>query len=133
MNFALLDLSYQPFPSRNIKIQSARLCDPWQTPPQFSRVSLIKLRESIPASFAISTLVVIAGPDPNDNFTLVQPQPVPDFTKSLDKNALKGKRIGVPRKVFLNNSITGNVRGVLEDDIYEELNGSIGPQHHAGL
>jgi amidase len=53
--------------------------------------------------------LVIAGPDPNDNFTLAQPFPVPDFTKALNKNALKGKRIGVPRKVFLNDSITGNV------------------------
>ena len=53
-------------------------------------------------------LSVIAGPDPNDNFTLAQPLPVPDFTKSLNKNALKGARIGVPRAVFLNDSISGN-------------------------
>jgi len=33
---------------------------------------------------------------------------VPDYTKALNKNALKGKRIGVPRIVFLNDSITGN-------------------------
>jgi hypothetical protein len=34
-------------------------------------------------------------------------QPIdPDFTK---KNALKGKRIGVPRRVFLDDSVTGNV------------------------
>jgi amidase len=56
------------------------------------------------------SILVIAGPDPNDNFTLAQPTPVPDFTKALNKNALKGKRIGVPRKVFLNDSISGNVR-----------------------
>lgn len=53
-------------------------------------------------------LSIIAGKDPNDNFTLSQPSPVPDFTKALVANALKGKRIGVPRKVFLNDSITGN-------------------------
>ncbi|RDB28170.1 hypothetical protein Hypma_001534 [Hypsizygus marmoreus] len=47
-------------------------------------------------------LSVIAGRDPNDNFTLAQPPIVPDFVKALNKNALKGKRIGVPRRVFLN-------------------------------
>ena len=60
-------------------------------------------------SDAAIVLSIIAGPDPKDNFTLAQPLPVPDFTKALDKNALKGKRIGVPRKIFLNDSITGNV------------------------
>ncbi|KAJ7130419.1 amidase signature enzyme [Mycena epipterygia] len=53
-------------------------------------------------------LSVIAGKDTNDNFTLAQPDAVPDFTKALNKNALRGKRIGVPRRVFLNDSITGN-------------------------
>jgi amidase len=53
-------------------------------------------------------LSIIAGPDPADNFTLAQPRHVPDFTKALNKNALRGKRIGVPRRVFLNDSITGN-------------------------
>ncbi|KIP05450.1 hypothetical protein PHLGIDRAFT_25089 [Phlebiopsis gigantea 11061_1 CR5-6] len=57
---------------------------------------------------AAVVLSIIAGPDPNDNFTLAQPTPVPDFTKALNKNALKGKRIGVPRRVFLNDTITGN-------------------------
>ena len=59
-------------------------------------------------SDAAIVLSIIAGPDPNDNFTLAQPTPVPDFTKALHANALKGKRIGVPRRVFLNDSITGN-------------------------
>lgn len=57
---------------------------------------------------AAAVLSVIAGPDPNDNFSLAQPLPVPDFTKALNKDALKGARIGVPRRVFLNDSITGN-------------------------
>ncbi|KAJ6566552.1 amidase signature enzyme [Mycena capillaripes] len=57
---------------------------------------------------AAIVLSVIAGKDPNDNFTLAQPPVVPDFTKALDKGALKGKRIGVPRRMFLNDSITGN-------------------------
>ncbi|KAF9553773.1 amidase signature enzyme [Agrocybe pediades] len=57
---------------------------------------------------AAIVLSVIAGKDPNDNFTLVQPSVVPDFTKALNKNALRGKRIGVPRHAFLNDSISGN-------------------------
>ncbi|KZS92298.1 amidase signature enzyme [Sistotremastrum niveocremeum HHB9708] len=59
-------------------------------------------------SDAAAVLSIIAGPDPNDNFTLAQPSPVPDFTKALNKNALQGKRIGIPRQVFLNDSVTGN-------------------------
>ena len=59
-------------------------------------------------SDAAAVLSVIAGKDPNDNFTLAQPSPVPDYTKALNKNALRGKRIGVPRAVFLNDSISGN-------------------------
>ena len=46
---------------------------------------------------AATILSVIAGPDPLDNFTLVQPEPVPDFSKALNPNALKGVRLGVPR------------------------------------
>ncbi|KAH8823884.1 amidase signature enzyme [Flagelloscypha sp. PMI_526] len=48
-------------------------------------------------------LEVIAGPDPNDDMTLAQPIPVPSYTQSLSKDALKGKRIGVPRKDFIDN------------------------------
>ncbi|KAJ7120177.1 amidase signature enzyme [Mycena epipterygia] len=57
---------------------------------------------------AAIVLSIIAGRDPNDNFTLAQPPIVPDFTKALNENALEGKRIGVPRLVFLNDSMTGN-------------------------
>lgn len=57
---------------------------------------------------AAIVLSIIAGIDPNDNFTFVQPPIVPDFTKALNKNAFKGKRIGVPRRVFLNDTLTGN-------------------------
>lgn len=46
---------------------------------------------------AATILSVIAGPDPLDNFTLAQPEPVPDFSKALNPNALKGVRLGVPR------------------------------------
>ncbi|KAF8653663.1 hypothetical protein AX16_003814 [Volvariella volvacea WC 439] len=57
---------------------------------------------------AAIVLSIIAGKDPNDNFTLAQPAKLPDYTKALNKNALRGKRIGVPRRVFLDDSITGN-------------------------
>ncbi len=56
---------------------------------------------------AAIVLSVIAGKDANDNFTLAQPPRVPDYTKALNKNALRGKRIGVPRRVFTDDSITG--------------------------
>lgn len=57
---------------------------------------------------AAIVLSVIAGKDPNDNYTLSQLQDVPDFTKALNKNAFKGKRIGVPCHILLNDSISGN-------------------------
>lgn len=57
---------------------------------------------------AAIVLSIIAGKDPNDNFTLAQPAVVPDFTKALNAGALRGARIGVPRRVFLNDSISGN-------------------------
>jgi len=46
---------------------------------------------------AAAILSIIAGPDERDNATLVQPLPVPDFSKALDAAALKGKRLGVLR------------------------------------
>ncbi|EIN14649.1 amidase signature enzyme [Punctularia strigosozonata HHB-11173 SS5] len=52
---------------------------------------------------AAAVLSVIAGKDPLDNFTLAQPDPVPDYTKALNKSALAGARIGVPRTAFLRN------------------------------
>ncbi|PPQ74261.1 hypothetical protein CVT26_004453 [Gymnopilus dilepis] len=55
---------------------------------------------------AAIVLSVIAGKDPNDEYTLSQPPVIPDYIKALDKNALKGKRIGVPRRVFLDEKIT---------------------------
>ncbi|KAI0767645.1 amidase signature enzyme [Fomes fomentarius] len=45
-------------------------------------------------------LSAIAGPDPRDNFTLAQPAIVPDFTDALKADALKGVRLGVPRRLF---------------------------------
>ncbi|KAG6864455.1 hypothetical protein C0991_009382 [Blastosporella zonata] len=50
---------------------------------------------------AAVVLTVIAGKDVNDSDTLSQPDLVPDFTKALNERALEGKRIGVPRRGFL--------------------------------
>ncbi|KAI0649775.1 amidase signature enzyme [Trametes meyenii] len=47
---------------------------------------------------AAAILSVIAGRDPRDNFTLAQPPTVPDYTKALNASALRGARVGVPRK-----------------------------------
>jgi amidase len=52
-------------------------------------------------------LSVIAGRDPLDNFTFAQPVHVPDYTKALRLDALKGARIGVPRVVFTDPAFTG--------------------------
>ncbi|KAI0366541.1 amidase signature enzyme [Pilatotrama ljubarskyi] len=49
---------------------------------------------------AATVLSVIAGRDPRDNFTLAQPPVVPDYTKALRTDGLKGVRLGVPRKFF---------------------------------
>ncbi|KAJ3784868.1 amidase signature enzyme [Lentinula aff. detonsa] len=58
---------------------------------------------------AAIVLSVIAGKDPNDNFTSAQPPVVPDYTQALNTDALNGARIGVPRQVFLDGSdLTGN-------------------------
>ena len=49
---------------------------------------------------AAIVLSAIAGRDPRDNFTLAQPPVVPDFTKALNVDGLRGVRLGVPRKLF---------------------------------
>ncbi|KAF9477159.1 amidase signature enzyme [Pholiota conissans] len=54
---------------------------------------------------AAIVLSIISGRDPADNYTFAQPPVVPDYTNALRKNSLKGKRIGVPRRVFMDNSI----------------------------
>ncbi|KAG9123277.1 hypothetical protein FRC07_015159 [Ceratobasidium sp. 392] len=55
---------------------------------------------------AAAILTVIAGQDDKDNYTSTAPHPVPDYTRFLDLNAIKGKRFGVPRKVFTDDSLT---------------------------
>ncbi|EPQ58412.1 amidase signature enzyme [Gloeophyllum trabeum ATCC 11539] len=58
-------------------------------------------------SDAAIVLSIIAGPDPNDNFTLAQPNRVPQYTRALNVNALQGARIGVPRAMFLDPTYSG--------------------------
>ncbi len=50
-------------------------------------------------------LTAIAGPDPNDNYTSAIPfEKIPNYVRACKHNALKGKRIGVPRNaVFVSN------------------------------
>ncbi|KAH7098082.1 amidase signature enzyme [Auriculariales sp. MPI-PUGE-AT-0066] len=55
---------------------------------------------------AAIVLSVIAGRDVADNYTLAQPEVVPDYLAELDRKSLQGVRIGVPRKVFMNATIT---------------------------
>ncbi|KJA23796.1 hypothetical protein HYPSUDRAFT_66167 [Hypholoma sublateritium FD-334 SS-4] len=50
---------------------------------------------------AAIVLSVIAGPDANDAATHAQPSSVPDYMGALSRDALRGKRIGVPRCVYL--------------------------------
>jgi len=57
---------------------------------------------------AAIVLSIISGRDPNDDATLSQPATLPDFTKALNKDALRGKRIGVPRHRFLDDKVSGN-------------------------
>jgi len=57
---------------------------------------------------AAIVLSIIAGRDLADNYTLAQPEQVPDYTQALDKHALRGKRIGVPRILFADNNATHN-------------------------
>lgn len=53
---------------------------------------------------AAIVMSVIAGTDDNDNYTLAQPSRIPDYMEALNQNALRGKRIGVPRRAFCNES-----------------------------
>ncbi|KAG5644846.1 hypothetical protein DXG03_007576 [Asterophora parasitica] len=55
---------------------------------------------------AATVLSIIAGLDPNDGYTSAQPRAVPNYTKALSTQALEGRRIGVPRRVFMNSTIT---------------------------
>lgn len=55
---------------------------------------------------AAAVLSVIAGLDRLDNYTDAAPAVIPDYTQALRLDALHDKRLGVPRHMFLNSSIT---------------------------
>ncbi|CAE6420112.1 unnamed protein product [Rhizoctonia solani] len=57
---------------------------------------------------AAAILSIIAGRDDKDNYTSTAPEVIPDYTDYLDVNAMKGKRFGVPRVAFTNDTRTGN-------------------------
>ncbi|KAF9040983.1 amidase signature enzyme [Hymenopellis radicata] len=63
---------------------------------------------------AAIVLTAIAGVDPNDNYTLSQPESVPDYMKALRKDALRGKRIGVPRKTFFEEGLIPQGESIVE-------------------
>ncbi|KAJ3786991.1 amidase signature enzyme [Lentinula aff. detonsa] len=62
-------------------------------------------------------LSAIAGPDPNDNATSSQPFPLPKYIDALDPNSLAGKRIGVPRKVFIDSETHPVIIAAFEDSL----------------
>ncbi|CAE6500030.1 unnamed protein product [Rhizoctonia solani] len=58
---------------------------------------------------AAAILSVIAGRDNKDNYTLAAPAEVANYTHFLNPDAIRGKRFGVPRAVFTNDTLTGNL------------------------
>ncbi|CAE6508490.1 unnamed protein product [Rhizoctonia solani] len=54
---------------------------------------------------AAAVLTVMAGQDHRGNFTSTAPSVIPDYTQFLDRDAMRGKRFGVPRKVFMNETL----------------------------
>ncbi|KAL5638946.1 hypothetical protein ACGC1H_003348 [Rhizoctonia solani] len=57
---------------------------------------------------AAALLTVIAGRDNKDNYTQTAPKQISDYTQFLNAAAIKGKRFGVPRGIFTNDTVTGN-------------------------
>ncbi|KEP48883.1 putative glutamyl-tRNA amidotransferase subunit A [Rhizoctonia solani 123E] len=57
---------------------------------------------------AAAILSIIAGSDNKDNYTHSAPADIPNYTRYLNVDSIKGKRFGVPRATFTNDSATGN-------------------------
>ncbi|KAG8684810.1 hypothetical protein FRC11_011567, partial [Ceratobasidium sp. 423] len=57
---------------------------------------------------AATILTIIVGRDERDNFTSTAPVSIPDYTQFLDPHAIWGKRFGVPRRVFMNETLMKN-------------------------
>ncbi|KAG1885415.1 amidase signature domain-containing protein [Suillus subluteus] len=69
-------------------------------------------------------LNTIAGPDPQDEATLHQPRVIPNYMRALDKNSLKGARLGVPRSFICDvNTIEETFNSSL--DIFRALGAEI--------
>jgi len=62
-------------------------------------------------------LSAIAGPDPNDTATSTQPSLLPNYISALDVDALSGKRIGVPRKIYIDNTTHPVIIAAFEDSL----------------
>jgi Asp-tRNA(Asn)/Glu-tRNA(Gln) amidotransferase A subunit family amidase len=64
---------------------------------------------------AAAVLQVVAGYDPNDTATAVmKDRTVPDYSKSLVKDGLRGARIGVLRQAFEGPTVDPEVRAVFD-------------------
>lgn len=57
---------------------------------------------------AAAILTTIAGRVGKDNYTQTAPAAIPGYTKFLNANATKGRRFGLPRAGFTNDTITRN-------------------------
>ena len=69
---------------------------------------------------AVHLLQAIAGPDPNDNYTSAIPNGVvPNYSTALNKNALKGARIGVPVNAYVGGQVTPQVQAAFEASVAE--------------
>ncbi|KZT58850.1 amidase signature enzyme [Calocera cornea HHB12733] len=79
------------------------------------------------AADAALVLEIISGPDYRDNYTLAQPDVVPRYTYYLDEQALQGKTLCVPRKVFTENNVTHN-----DPSINVEFNKTLGELANLG-
>ena len=71
---------------------------------------------------AVTLLSVIAGPDERDNYTLAQPSVLPDYMLAFKTDALRGVRLGVPRKRFAK----------IHDDVIAVFNASLGTMRALG-
>ncbi|KAF4632066.1 hypothetical protein G7Y89_g6063 [Cudoniella acicularis] len=69
-------------------------------------------------SDAASILSIIAGRDPDDNYTLVQPwESPPDYTQALNFSSLRGARIGIPRNAIPRSTTNQPMLEAFEDAI----------------
>ncbi|KAE9396846.1 amidase signature enzyme [Gymnopus androsaceus JB14] len=72
-------------------------------------------------------LSAIAGPDPNDTATSTQPSPLPNYISALDVDALSGKRIGVPRKIYIDDTTHPVIIAAFEEslEVMKEMGATI--------